>query len=191
MISRFAFLLNEVRYPEFIFCLKGTSQSMRKAVQNRFIFPVFVSFACLLMQSCDPLRDVRVDFTILQRPGQIFSFYKSFYALFNDHRARQEPRFQLLGHLTGHNQTIVRNLQIPFLEQINITQRTHAHLCNQYVVLHPLPGLHDAYNSSLDFMFPVIIYFLPRLLALRVRLALLSSNCRRRIQRVCKALFYI
>lgn len=88
MISRFAFLLNEVRYPEFIFCLKGTSQSMRKAVQNLFIFPVFVSLARLLVQSCDPLRDVCVDFTILRRPGQIFSFYKSFYALFNDHRAR-------------------------------------------------------------------------------------------------------
>lgn len=78
---------------------------MRKAVQNLFIFPVFVLLARLLVQTCDPLRDVRVDFTILRRPGQIFSFYKSFNALFNDHGARQEPRPQLLGHLTGHKQT--------------------------------------------------------------------------------------
>lgn len=75
MISRFAFLLNEVRYPELIFCLKQTSQSMRRAVQNLFIFPVFVLLTRLLVQNCDPLRNVRVDFTILRRPGQIFSFY--------------------------------------------------------------------------------------------------------------------
>lgn len=76
------------------------------------------------MQSCDPLRDVRVDFTILRRSGQIFSFYKSFYALFNNHRARQEPRSQLLGHLTGHNQTIIRNLQIQFLKQTSHKEHT-------------------------------------------------------------------
>lgn len=68
---------------------------MRRAVQNLYIFPVFV------LLKCDPLRNIRVDFTILRRPGQIFSFYKSFNALFNYHGARQEPRPQLLGHLTG------------------------------------------------------------------------------------------
>lgn len=45
------------------------------------------------------LCNVGVDFTVLGCPCQVFSLYKSFNALLNDHGAGEEPGPQLLGYL--------------------------------------------------------------------------------------------
>ena len=52
-----------------------------------------------------------------------------------------------------------------------------SYLCHQDIVLHLLPGLHNADNGRFDFMLSVIIHFLARLFPFGVRLPLFSSNC--------------
>lgn len=46
------------------------------------------------------LCDVSVHITVLRSPCQVFPFYKSLNALFDDHGAGEEARLQLLSHLS-------------------------------------------------------------------------------------------
>lgn len=60
---------------------------------------------------------------------------------------------------------------------VRMSHRVWTHLCYKDIVLHLFSGFHDAYNSGFDFVLPVVVYLLSRLLPLWVRLSLLSGDC--------------
>lgn len=160
--------------------LKGTSQSMRRAVQNLFSFISLHGDAIHYATYVYTLRSsgVRAKYSLSMSPSMRFLITTGL------GRNRALSCWVTWWEITRNQKYGVSNaarrqvMQDVLMSPWKHRWKTHAHLCHQNIVLHLLSRFHDAYDSSLDFMLPVIVYFLSRLLSLWVWLALFCSNCK-------------
>lgn len=131
-----------IRFPAFVF--KRNFQSMRnnspkKTNKSRPVFSSSRPTVCLL-------RNVGVHFTILWRPRQVFSFYKSFDTLFDYHRAWEETGPELLSHLRTHSHETVREMP-SFQQGLEPVKSFQSWSVEKFLGFVPLPPTRCAASS--------------------------------------------